>query len=311
METEKLPIIYILSLSSSGSTLLDLLLGAHPNIWTIGEAHTLPQQLKENRLCGCGASLIGCEFWQSVLHKISLNSSSFSIDYFRRKDTESKFLRWSRFLGLICGVKTRDQARAIDVYGRANYEYFSTVKKVAEMHRSEPVRWLVDASKSIFRLQWLHESGYFDIRVVYLVKDPRAFVHSMVKAYSKKSELQNAAQSVTRFAIRWLVSNGLALILCKSQFSQDHVIRFRYDQLAGAPQSTLNEISDWLGLDYSDQMIIAFRNYETHAIAGSKMRWQNTEIYLDEEWKEVLSRKDGLISWLITWPLAKLYKFQR
>lgn len=250
METEKLPIIYILSLTASGSTLLDLLLGAHPNIWTTGEAHTLPQQLTENRPCGCGASLIGCEFWQSVLHKISLNSSSFSIDYFRRKGTEDKFLRWSRFLGLI--------------------------------------------------------------RVIYLMKDPRAFVYSMVKVYSTdKIDLQNTPQSAPRFARRWLVSNGLALILCKNRFPRDHVICFRYEQVAGAPQSTLNEISNLLGLGNSNKVIKAFRNCEYHAIAGNRMRWQTTNIYLDEKWKEALPRRHGLISWLITWPLARLYGFRR
>ena len=39
--------------------------------------------------------------------------------------------------------------------------------------KGDQVQWLVDASKSVYRLLWLRETGLFDVRVIHLVKDPR------------------------------------------------------------------------------------------------------------------------------------------
>ena len=41
--------------------------------------------------------------------------------------------------------------------------------------KGDQVQWLVDASKSVYRLLWLRETGLFDVRVIHLVKDPRTF----------------------------------------------------------------------------------------------------------------------------------------
>jgi hypothetical protein len=66
-------VIYIAGTSHSGSTLLDLMLNAHPAIFSAGEVLKLNRQLginhprKQNAPCSCGApSLWQCPVWSRV-----------------------------------------------------------------------------------------------------------------------------------------------------------------------------------------------------------------------------------------------------
>ena len=65
-------VIFIASLSHSGSTLLDLMLNAHPEVASVGELKQLGRFArleKPNRQlrCTCGAeNLMSCEFWTKV-----------------------------------------------------------------------------------------------------------------------------------------------------------------------------------------------------------------------------------------------------
>src|SRR6185295_954940 len=65
-------VVFIASLSHSGSTLLDLMLNAHPGVASVGELKQLgrfARMEKANRRlrCTCGAAtLLTCEFWGRV-----------------------------------------------------------------------------------------------------------------------------------------------------------------------------------------------------------------------------------------------------
>ena len=64
-------VIFIASLSHSGSTLLDLMLNAHPELVSVGELKQLSRFARFNKpkqpRCTCGTpSLWDCDFWKSV-----------------------------------------------------------------------------------------------------------------------------------------------------------------------------------------------------------------------------------------------------
>jgi hypothetical protein len=58
-------LVFIASAGHSGSTLLDLLLGNHSGISSAGEMNRLTLHAAD-RVCACGATVIGCSFWNSV-----------------------------------------------------------------------------------------------------------------------------------------------------------------------------------------------------------------------------------------------------
>ena len=57
---------YILAASHSGSTLLSMLLGAHPEAATCGELKAGRFGDVENYRCSCGALILKCPFWAAV-----------------------------------------------------------------------------------------------------------------------------------------------------------------------------------------------------------------------------------------------------
>ena len=66
--------VYIAGMSHSGSTLLNLMLNAHPEMMSVGELidlarRAIPQDAKRTKYtpCLCGApSLCECQFWSRV-----------------------------------------------------------------------------------------------------------------------------------------------------------------------------------------------------------------------------------------------------
>ena len=302
----KIPVIYILSNGRSGSTLLDLLLGAHPNIWTIGEAQILPWELRENRRpCGCGVLICDCAFWRSVLPEVPLNVKNYSIEYFRAGHGRGKVLRWRHMLSLMRGRATRRWRPAAQQYGQVNADYFGAVLRAAEKHAGSPVRWLVDASKDPYRLLWLQSSGLFDLRVIHLTKDPRAFVHSMIKPYLSKAHAR-----ASRMTGRWLVENFIFSRLCLAGFLPSQIFSLRYEELANKPQDTLLAIAKWLGLEYPETLCEVFRQCENHGVSGNKARWESTGIRLDEGWKTMLPASYARVIWAVTWPIRCKYGYR-
>jgi len=283
MKECKIPLVYILSNGRSGSTLLDLLLGAHPNVWTLGEAQRLPWGIKENNLCGCGDPISNCDFWEPMIPKISLEEKAFPIEYFRTNDGQGKILHWDLLQGLIYGKINDHQQQAVDIYGQINADYFNAVWQAATERRGTTIHWLVDASKDAYRLFWLQKSGLFDLRVIHLIKDPSAFVYSMIK-----SDLPHARRKAIRMTGRWIVENSIGWRVRMLNFTKEQTLLLHYEQLASKPEETMARIGKWLGLDFLPDVIKDFRNYENHAIFGNQMRWQNSDILLDENWRTLL-----------------------
>jgi len=64
---DKQKLVYIYGLGFSGSTLLDLILGAHPRITGFGEVWSFFKQRNidyNKTICGCGKFLNQCSFWR-------------------------------------------------------------------------------------------------------------------------------------------------------------------------------------------------------------------------------------------------------
>jgi hypothetical protein len=283
---QKIPVVYILSNGRSGTTLLDMLLGAHPNIWTLGEAQILPWELINSRVpCGCGQPVSESEFWKPILDLIPTEINGYHIGYFRNINQVGKVIRWDLLFDLLRGRAREKWKGPIDEYGRKNAKLFEVVRKAAEQRSGHEIRWLVDASKDPYRLFWLKQSGYFDLRIIHVIKDPRALVFSMAKPW-----LPYGAHRVVRYTGRWIVENMIMHCLYESCFQTVQVWRQTYETLASQPGKTLQAIGEWLDVRYPPERVAKFRDYENFAISGNMMRWRENDdkIRLDQRWKNQL-----------------------
>lgn len=304
MTVSKIPLIYILGNGYSGSTLLDLLLGAHPSVWTLGEAQHLLGDFKTNRLCGCGSPIKDCSFWLSVMPNIPIDEKTYPIDYFVKYPVGNKYLRWDAMQKLHGKIDDRTK-NAIFSYGHVNADYFKSVLCAAAKRRDSAIHWLVDASKDSDRLFWLQKSGNFDIRVIHLLKEPTAFVYSLIKR-----DMPHTWVKVIRMTGIWILENWISRRLCTSVIPKEHAFLLHYEELASQPEATLARIGKWLGLDFPPEVIRGFRKYENHAISGNQMRWQNADISLDEQWRTMLPASYQRAISIFTMPFRRMFGYE-
>ena len=60
-------ILYIAGYGRSGSTVLNIILGNHSSITSVGELSFLPEDwTNHHRVCSCGAPYHTCEFWKDL-----------------------------------------------------------------------------------------------------------------------------------------------------------------------------------------------------------------------------------------------------
>ena len=109
---------------------------------------------------------------------------------------------------------------------------------------------------------------------------------------------------------RWLVQNMIFSHLCNTAFPQENIFRLRYEQLAGETDHMLSRLGLWLGLDFPKNLSENFRESKMHAIAGNKMRWEDSKIKLDEAWRSELPKSYAQLTFLLTLPLARVYGYR-
>lgn len=285
MADRKLPLIYIASSGRSGSTLLDMLLGAQPGIWTAGEVQMLPFELARGKSpCGCGERVAECDFWTEVAARCPQALASGEIGRFRDENGYGKALRWAEIRALRTPVREVGPDRSAEYFhhGRANRELLDTVRAVAEERTGKPLSWLVDASKDVYRLSWLIRSGLFDIRVIHVLKDPRAFVYSKIRRLPRLGGWRYAP----RMTLRWVVENRLLARVYRTELPLEHALLLRYEDLAGQPERTMRMVLPWLGLvDAEPKMDFRSGN---HALSGNAMRAAVGGIMLDDQWRSAM-----------------------
>jgi len=162
-------IIYILSLSHSGSTLLDILLGSRSDAISLGEIFAVLESKKKTyegteHVCSCGTEMRKCQVWGSYSP---------------------------------LGYKLDAQEYAQE------YENMLNLPVVSEKSI------IVDSSKrisSLKKIESLNANGTIKIHAVLLLRDPRGWVLSHKDALRKSGQHQ---RSVLRLLLRWWKMNWM------------------------------------------------------------------------------------------------------
>jgi hypothetical protein len=304
---EGIPLIYILSTGRSGSTLLDMLLGSEPDIWTLGEAQILPWEVRENWFpCGCGEHVAECDFWGPLSRRLPLDQGDYPIEYFRERANYGRVIRWPLVYDIFRHKPSRRTFPGIEQYGLINARFFEVIQEAAQERTGNQLRWLVDASKDVYRVFWLQHSGLFDLRIIHLMKDPRAFVYSITRHIPPHTMGKSM-----RYTGRWLVQNQLCSRYCADPALSGRVYRLQYERLASDPDGTMLALGQWLNTDFSKENYRDFRQHENHAIAGNPMRWQSDDIHLDEKWRSALPKNQARLIWASAGILARSYGYSK
>ncbi len=300
----RINLIFIAGTGRCGSTLLDMLLGAHSRIATSGEIHVWPHELMQGGVkpCGCGSPMPECPFWNEVLRRVNLlEQPDPQIHFFREFHEHGKALRWKHMLAMRRDSGDKGTATRIRTYGQNNYDVYKAFLDLLEETNGIRPLWVVDSSKDPYRLFWLVRSGLFNIKVLHSIRDPRGFVYSSIKLARHQDSLWRMVVSHgLRKSILWVLLNLQILQIAKAHLKPSDYLLVRYEDLASRPRKTLQEVARILGCEFEESMLSAFRG-GAHAVAGNPMRHDRKGIVLDEAWRKSLPASCQRVTQLVTW----------
>jgi hypothetical protein len=302
-------LIYILSASHSGSTLLAMLLASHPEITTVGE-------LKADHLgdlgryrCSCGEMIGQCAFWRQVGDAMRKRGIDFDL---ARADTDFRRpgSRYADFLlqPLVRGWAAeaiRDAALALSPTWQKRYSEIGRRNKTLIEVISEQTGSgiIVDSSKIGIRLKYLLKINDFDIRVIRLIRDGRAvattYTDPAVYADAGKAELRGGGSGGDRAsekktmkdaAREWRRSNEEAEAVLAG-LEPSKWIEVRYESLCTETEAVLQRLFKFVGASPMNA-IENFRKKELHILGNGMRLDESNEISLDDRWKSVLTDRD-------------------
>lgn len=250
-------VIYIAGTSHSGSTLLDLMLNAHPAIISVGEILKLNRQLKprgdKGRYvpCSCVApSLWQCPFWSRVNDHVEQSHGKSLVDF----DVQ--------------GYGELDEAPA------PNVAVFEAIAEVAGK------KIVVDSSKMPRRLSHLMQLAALDVFPIHLIRSPKGQIFSVMRKHG------GFLGHLVRYE---LVHEQVR----RKLRSVPHTV-VRYEDLVRHPEATLRAILTPLGLTFHPRQL-AWAEAEKHLVAGNHLRRQSSsELVLDDKWERGLSAAQKL-----------------
>lgn len=118
--------------------------------------------------------------------------------------------------------------------------------------------------------------GNFQIRVLFLVRDLRFWVHSTCR---------RSGRSQWRALARWLRENQR--IEAQLRRSGIPFLQLGYEELALAPEAALQLICAWLGLNFHPAMLAPGRHSSSHILSGNRVRHdpdRSAHIHCDGSW---------------------------
>lgn len=254
-------VIFIVGYGRSGSTLLDMMLGAHPDIFGAGEMLTICRHVwPKNEYCACHQSVRKCPIWSDAIAEWQQSGVNIGAHQALQQRIEP-----------ILSLRRALAGDALRTYCEQTLALYRIVA------RRTGRRVLLDSSKSPGRAIALAGSGV-DLRLIHLVRDPRAVAHSMSKQMSIDTEAgvqkELHGRPFMRTALRWNFVNAGAERALRC-VPEEHGLRLRYEDMVADPAGALRRIGAAVGTDLASLgeaiaeggMIAA-----DHQIAGSRIR---------------------------------------
>jgi hypothetical protein len=274
--------VYIVGSGHSGSTLLDLILGAHSAAFSLGEIDRFDQYRLSNGRCTCGEPMGTCPFWSCVLSGLKGADLATSLRY-PRGASRLRQLKYVLSVGLSYWLPPHVLCPILGTLAPPAYRQalnahalFDQVRRISE----KPL--VVDSSKACHRMKFLWLTRPASTRVIFLTRDVRGFAHS----YMRKHGL-----SASEAAKLWMRGNRRVMRMLRT-IPRSCYAHVRYEQISREPEATSARLCHFLGLEFEPDML-RLGSQTNHMIGGNRMRLAHRiQIAEDLGWREALSSAD-------------------
>jgi hypothetical protein len=299
LRMEKMKLIYICGLGFSGSTLLDLLLGSHSQMESVGEVHKYSQY---QGMCTCLKNVNDCHYWQEItkrfqqyLTEIGTSPAEVDTSNIRYPDLTTK-------LKFFLKSELHFSPEFIRSYGINNYYLYKAILDATGK------AMIVDSSKQLKRAMCLKFSGKFDVKIIYLIRECCGYLHSrkkrdygtvvsatlIDKAGNVERQIQKSLfDGPVKTSLTWYFSQ-IAYLTYLKKHHRDNTILVHYTNLCSDPEKELTRICDFIDVPFEENML-HFGNMIHHNIAGNPMRnnkAQNQTIRYNDAWKQHLTSSE-------------------
>jgi len=302
-------VLYVLGHGRSGSTMLDIVLGNHPEIESLGEATNVPTRgWLRGKPCSCGLPADECPFWSEVRAEWARRVGSDDVERFLKLQNAFEQHRYAPRLLL----EHRRPSQAFREYARLNLAFYGAIRAVS----GKDV--IVDSSKNPPRAFALGAVPGIDLRVVYLIRDARGVAASRKKGF-KKDERAGVLRDIKpvpvwRSTARWVATNLLSEWVWRRVDPGGP--RVRYEDLVADPSAEFGRIGRHVGLDLSglsDALLAGEKMRVDHVYGGNRMRMAGSiRLRSDADtWRSRLSEEEQRLCWTLAGPLMKRHGYKR
>ena len=310
-------VLYIGGLGRSGSTLIERLIGQLPGVCAVGElVHLWERGVTDDERCGCGEPFRQCPFWLQV-GKTAFGGWG-EVDLSRVAALRAQVDR-NRFIPALARRRLRPAMR------QRLTEYTSYYARVyAAVAQVSGCDLVVDSSKHpslAFCLRW---SPGVDLRVLHVVRDPRAVAYSWSRQVLRPDTDRPSYMtkySAATAAMQWDVQNAAFYLLARIGCP---AMRLRYEDFTAEPERALRRVAGFAGLpdraSYpfltsaatpSGVASVSARLGGGHSVSGNPMRFTTglVPISRDEQWRTRMPRSQQQVVTALTWPLMAGYGY--
>jgi sulfur transfer complex TusBCD TusB component (DsrH family) len=262
MTQSKINLIYIVGSGHCGSTLLDLIIGSAPEVFTLGELgffniykeHLNHNKKKASSICTCKTDFHTCHFWKTVKDK-----QEFSI---KKQFSSSETMRilFSIFSPLYTRPSEQYPDDTFDLLDTINTHYFG---------REHAPSYYVDSSKDPRRLYYLLNDSRLNVFPIFLKKNGVSVAHS----YSKYRPNLKQKNFYVSYVLRWMLVNKTARGLLKNT---EHSV-ISYEDFCETPLAYFSSLNEQLGINIPmssmEELLHTVNNTTYHSIDGNALRF--------------------------------------
>lgn len=288
----------------SGSTLLDVLMAGIDGCVAVGELRYIWERgLVQDRLCGCGERFSACPFWAEVLRTAFRGDTPDPRRMMALQD------RGTRMRNLPATFGRGSGTQRLAEYPAAMATLIRAIATVAD------ATTVVDSSKLPPYGAILRVAPGVDLRVVHLVRDPRATAFSWGQRKELTDREQPALmqqQRAAKAAALWATWNVAAEALGRGM--RDRYLRLRYEDFIATPAPALAQVTALIGRPEAALPLTESHRAKlspSHTVAGNPDRFHDgdVELRMDERWQAGLSGRDRVIVTAIAAPLMLRYRY--
>jgi hypothetical protein len=291
-------VLYLTGWLRTGSTLLGNVLGELPEVAHVGELHYLWQngvlRTGTNSLCGCGKDLLDCSVWTQVLGEVSVPARqvvAWQRDLLRTRHTHARLAEARGHAAPAPGVE-------------AALELMVALYRAVAAHGGGG-RLIVDGSKFPAEAAALLGRRDLDVRVLHVVRDPRATALSY-----RRAKVYIESRGPAESSGYWLAFNLSSDLVGATA---ERYLRIRHEDLAARPRDVIADVMRFAGLDDDPPVDGAgtARLGVNHTVTGNPDRLTRGTVTIrpDERWRTELPIRATAVATAVAAPLLRRYGY--